>query len=733
MMGKKSKKSSTAAAIALPCLSALRSLPVLTWLIFTVVAAAAEQPSRLAQLLDPTTDLEARRAAATQWLNEDPAEAAAQFADVFASPQEPGIYWPLISALRARDAAPGQALFEPLLTVAGRVDEPVLSDVAALLGRYDGNDQVRRLIETACNADAPPTARLAAIGALSFHRTLQSAQTLIKLLDDQAVRPAAATALAELTGIDRFNGDAAKWKQWWLDQRTVSPSQWQNMLIANHARRSRRLERENRELAARVLDVQRQLYRASAQDQREPLLIAMLTDGAEATRLLAVELMVNRLMIDQQTFGPDLVAALLKALDDRHPAVRQRAAILLREIGDARAADEAARRLVGGQEQSPDVLGVYLLMMADEPRAVAIPRAMDLLSNPALRDKAAGVLARAAEQKLLTPQQRDGLKELLRAKLETLQGPPAPNVVELLGYVGDAPDWARIEQWLDAEQADVKEAAARAWRRSDRPLDALIRRSSDPVIQSQAISAATERGRRAEAMLAMLRHRPQQEQVLEAWRRAMEAMAGRATVEDVLRVDTTMARETDLLPLRDRMLSAALAVADPDAAEPAKTLSPQVAELRLRRADVRLKTGDAKAALRDVKRIGDAATPPQLTDEQRSRYRALAMATRLTTGDLDGAFDMAKVVLDQARTSGDAELKAAASTIASLFLDAADRAVEANQGEQARSIVTRLDAVVGTLLDDAQRKRLTDLQTAARDLARPQPPATGETPAPSAG
>ena len=61
----------------------------------------------------------------------------------------------------------------------------------------------------------------------------------------------------------------------------------------------------------------------------------------------------------------------------------------------------------------------------------------------------------------------------------------------------------------------------------------------------------------------------------------------------------------------------------------------------------------------------------------------------------------------------------------------AEQSVAANQVEQARAIVTRLNAAVGAVLDDKAKQRLASLDAKVKDLAKQQPAPPEVTPAPA--
>ena len=705
-------------------------------------AAMSEPQLRLLAVARETNLPAARRRQAVRSLLDQGDEAViAELVGALARGGDPSLQRVLAQALATGDEAPPEAFAMPLLDLLLQADDALTADLAAALGRYRSthlSTQVTRLLLAAARDDQAPVAqRCAAIRPLAFQSSKLVVAMLVELLGSEPppiIARHAAEALELISGLDSLGLAAAPWQQWWEKHKDLPPARWYALLAVNRARRAARLERENQVIGQKLLEACRKLYRATAQQGREDLLVDLLADAAASLRQLAIELMRQRLS-DRQPFGPALRGALLPALNDSEASIRQDVAWLLRDLGDEPGADAMARRLIAGQERDPAVLRVYLLVMADQPRARVIKPATALLDDPLLGNEAAGVLVRAAKEDFLGEAQKAALKLRLRRRIDAAT-PPAPKVIELLGYVGDEDDWGRIRQWIDSAQDEVKEAAALAWARSDNPLDVLARRAGDLRIQPIVIAAATRRGQLTSTLLALLEHPPGQEQMRQAWQRALIAMAGRIPAAGMLEADTALlnaapvdAQQTP--DLRQQMLSAAIAAALPDNGNnngngdppPPPNADPNVlVDLLLRRAEIRLADAKPKAALADLKLI--TMRQWDLPAAESNRHDALNMRASLATGDRQTAFQVAGKVFDRAAGEGDDALARAAAAVAPLFLDAADRHVKANQPEPARAILVSLEARVGRFLSPALKDRLQQL----RVRVGPEVPANGGPP-----
>lgn len=612
---------------------------------------------------------------------------------------------------------PPQALAQPMLALLQSANDPLAGDLGLALGRYDDDGVVNTLMDAARDTDGREAHRLAAIRGLSLRRTPRTANLLMKLAGEekpQSIRRAALEAMAQLTGNDRMGDDPAAWNQWWREHRLLNQQRWYAVLAENFAAQSRRLAVENQQIHKRLLETQRQLYHATKEEKREPLLASMLVDPGAATRRLAIELSAQR-FIDGKAFGAELTVAAIGALDDASVAVRVGAARLLLDLNNPDAADVMARRLVDGSETAPQVLRVYLLMMANRPHARAIDRAMALLAEPALRDHAAGVLASAAQRDLLTEQQEIHLHTQLQ-RVALTDRPPKPQVIELLGYVGDDADWQRIEQWLDSEQNDVKLAATRAWARSDRPMEALARRAADPAVHTIFIAAANSRGNTPQTLFALVRNKPESDHSIAAWQRAVAAVAQRISPAQALAADQMIVELELPIEHRELVLSAALGAALPPAELPGAAVDDAavLVDLLLARADVRLQSGEPKTALNDLEVIETRRWP--VTQQQAARRDALVMAARLLAGEHSEAFTVAADVLERARESGGDVYRQAATVITRLVLEAAGRHVKANQPDEALFLLTQLRETVGDSLPKELIERLGKLESEAGKL-----------------
>ena len=590
--------------------------------------------------------------------------------------------------------------FAPILfSLLQQADEPLLSDVAAALGRYADHDVAREVMKLALDPQGPPLARRGTVLTLVQFRTQSAVGALMQLIEPSQpadVRQSAFAALADLTGITDYKGDVARWQRWWKHQQKLSPAAWFLEVNRNFARRSQALEQQKRQLETQLLAAQSKLVYATKLEDRPALLVGMLSDPLPAMRDLAIKT-VGRLQVDGhvQLIGEELRLALRKCLDDSVVEIRQQAAAQLRLLPDELAGAAAmAQRLSDGTETEPAVLREYLLTLARTPHASAVPRLLILLGQPDLRADAARALASAVEQQLLDPLQIAGLLARVREQLPANEMPDA-QVIALLGRVGSEDDWQRITAWLDSDDQAVKSAAADAWANSQRSLAILAERAGDPDIRPIVIAAASRRGKDPQTLAALVKHKPAEPQQAEAWRRALFTMAGRVPPHAVVAAAAELRALDETPALREQMLTAAIEKLTPQASDPvnpavASANMPTLVELHLARAEARLDGGDAAAAEAEYQRIATVAMP---LDALQQRRRDLGlMSVRLAGGDLDAAQKLADKILASDGVAGPGPTTVA--RISDAFLATARRALTAKQNAQALKVLTGLRIVL---------------------------------------
>lgn len=605
----------------------------------------------------------------------------------------------------------GWALIEHL----NQKDAQITEAYARALGRFDDGRVLTDLRTMATNDDRPLSDREQAVLALGHQRTKEAARTLIQLTDPrqpQVLRQRAFEALMMLTGRTDLDMNRDAWLAWWQRMSPLTADQWRGELINNFVRQSETAEQQRQYVTQRLLTTQRSLYRLTEPQQRPAMLVRMLQDPVQAVRLLAVDLAVERLL-DNQPIPEELQTALRESLNDVSPKVRGRAALLLRDLNDEQAANRIALQLTEQQVLDFETLQAYLRVLARMPRHKAVDPALALLRQPELRVDAAAALAAGVDRGLLNEQ--DKQQAIQRVRQLSLPRPSDPELITLLAKLGDDEDWQHVAGWLDESDPSLREAAATAWAHSDRPLGALAKRADDEVILPLFLEAARQRGKDAatwEVLLAM--GPPQGDQNQDAWRRALVAMASRVPPDVVFSSVDRLAQLDQSTDLIEQTISARLETLDEATAEPFHRV-----DLLLARARLRLSSGEpaqAMAFLDEAVRAmpkSDANVLPRQRDAHFQQIDRMKVQANLMLGQIDAAVDIAKRPLANHPNRPEASTD---PQILTLFLDATEQRLNAQQAAQARELLDAVEALLGKQSPAPITRRLKRLREDAAAL-----------------
>ncbi len=645
----------------------------------------------------------------------------------------------IIKALAAHQPRPPVIFAPALLTQlnapnpAEPIDPAMASQFAAALGRSLEAEHIPLLAEAAYMVSLSPDRRRIAIAALGYLRHRASADALHTILTAMPYGPyteQAAGAMARLAARDELADDPAACAAWYARYEHLKPGQWLQAVSEDVVERLRtRLEDEQRtelrlaqsarqltnvrtqlnDTRQRLLDTQRRLYRASDQAQQAELLATWLEDPQSVTRLLAVELADQ--LADEKQLDETMLALLRKRMGDDVPAVRRQAALMLWRLEDEPAADIAAERVARGDEADLEVVKAQLLIMSDMPRAPVVAAMLNMLPLPDLQPEAAAALAAAFDAGLLEAAQTTDI----RALLKSIDGGPEPRIVALIARVGDDEDWQRIEAWLDDDDENLRDAAARAWADGDRPLEPLAQRADDPVIQQILIPAARRRGRTDATMLLLLEHRPEKPQTVEQWQRALQAVAQRIAARTIIEADRVCQQRGDDLPLRQSLLSAGIARLNEQAEPLTNDQIAVMADLLVRRAQVRLDIGQPQPALADLQQIGEL---PNLESTGRFALQLSMslMRAHLALPDVPAAAnDAAEAMALATDLQLDEQVR---SDVADYFIAAANDLLTAEQYDAATQLTAALRTLLGDDLPEKLARQLTDIEETARNATQ---------------
>lgn len=638
-------------------------------------------------LADPAATLADRTGAVEQLLAMGGPDALDVLAWGLEADRQVQVNQAVLQGLVAAPAEAPEALVPVLMNRLGNVNPVLVDDLGFALERYEDTKITERLLKQARNDATPEPLRTRSIRMLGHRPTKPVAETLIKLTDttrQPAVRSAAFGALATLTGISSFGEDRRAWEQWWDEAKSLDAANWEKQLRRNLARRDATQEIDADQLVDRLRDQSTALYRLAQPADKPRVLTDLLGEQLRPLRELGMTLAEQRLSAGEP-FDEPLREALRRNLDDTQPEIRQRAAILLRDLDDGPAAVQVALKLVDNQEHVSATLRAYLLLLTRLPRPEAVDPAYALLLDPALQPQAAGVLASAAQAGMLTDGQASRIHKRVRNILKA-NPDPAPQVVTLLGRIDGKDAFRQIAGWVDHPDPAVRRAAAQAWADSDRSLNLLAQRAQDGVIQPIVITAAQQRGADPATLQNLAARPPAQPQVHDAWERALVAMSGRVPCESVLATTLALTGQPETTALRESMMTASL-----DAQPAGEAPQPGALALLLERAELRLGDDRPRLAVLDFETL--MSFDAQLSSAQRDRVHRGLIRAALQTDQLPKAFGVARKLF--AGPNGTFVQPAAGDPIIGLFIASAQAHVDAGRKAQARRLLDELRLLLG--------------------------------------
>jgi hypothetical protein len=658
-------------------------------------------------LLDPGTAEDLRRTAVERLARDGSPPAIAALGEAIAGDELAIVSTTLQALGQMPEAGPAllEPLLEPMLAALAKAPAGLLDPLGLLLARLDQADRaaVRAM---ATDAGRPPTERLAAIHVLGVLATIESGDSLVALLDparteDPAIRRAAREALVRMMGRD-LGADHAAWTNWWNDARRRGLADWWREIRRRDREQIARLQSELDALAARHVELLRQLYAgfndATPSPREIELLLVHLADPAPAVRRFAVE-RIERLVRDSVPIPAPLLEPIIARLDDESGPIRTAAVRLLDEAGLPDLGDRLIARLPSEPDPATASAMLEVLGRGARPEAAdAVIARLDVPATAAAAARATWMLARAGS---LSDAARTRAAELAARRLES--DPAAADQARLLASIGSPETLTMLVGRLAPETPAAMVTAIAEGLASAGTLAPLLERSDLPAVRPVLIGALAD-GEASETRLEQLMAlapAPDAEN-RRAWETAVARLARRLPAHGVLAVDARMLSGPDPTALERRrlMLVPAATAATTEGREDA------VDTLRAA-AGVLLDLGRPADAWSLIESAGISGTDEKL--------RAPRIRAALLTGRYDEA----------AAADGDpnAWLAALQELLAQIELGNGGEAA-ARATETARRLSEEITRRFNGGLDEAQQASL------ARMIAAVSPPPPAPTPAP---
>lgn len=346
----------------------------LMWVVVASVVAASPVPECLAQtdagttadalsqdqrrldtqregILDPDLQLKDRRRWALLLLSYRSEQTTALIVELLGMPDRPEVQRALCDALADRSLPPGErlndAFINPLLALLGAEPAELRALAAQILADFPGDNVPATLGALASQSNVSLAKRMAAVDALSpnTHRR-EVVEQLVNLLDVEAPeiieRIVAALALLVPRSFDK---DANQWRAWWSENSKLSNEAWivEQLQFQRDRRRSVEDELNRFRTAARALEqamaarsdaLQRELYRALGEEQREIRLTEWLSDPIPHVKGTAMSIIKERMGDEGKRPTGGVLTKLLTVLSDDSPRLRREALQIVQNLSD---------------------------------------------------------------------------------------------------------------------------------------------------------------------------------------------------------------------------------------------------------------------------------------------------------------------------------------------------------------------------------------------------------------
>jgi hypothetical protein len=407
-----------------------------------------------------------------------------------------GLLPPVLSAIESVDDPPA-VLLGPIVRSLTTAPKELWLPLARAAAKYGQDEQgLNEIARLATDSRRPVAERLGPITALSTFHNLESARTLMQLLDVEASEPreitaAAMDALERMTGMP-YGADGDAWRIWWRQAKDLPFDEWLRGMVRSLTSQNSTLQKEAEGLraesnkqGARLAELYGEIFLTLPASARIERLPRLLTDDVAAVRLFALT-QVDRMLRNGERPPEAFQQRVLERLADASPLVRIRAAKLLDDLGYADTADVIANAML--TEKDPEVQAAYLTVLANRPSAESMDTIFRGLRDPLLAETA----ATAAERLFLAEHVPDDMMDALReAAREAASGGGGQGVWRLLTIAGADEDVALAVAQLDAED-DAVRAGVAAGLRSRGMLEPLLEHAQDDAVYPSLVEALAD-------------------------------------------------------------------------------------------------------------------------------------------------------------------------------------------------------------------------------------------------
>lgn len=443
------------------------------------------------------TDATTRQSAAEELIVMKIPQAFAVLTAALGSDQEPVV----IAVINALDSAaePVTELLPAAISTLGDGSPTVVSRLSMVLPRY-GNSALKQVAAAALDARTASAQRLGPISALGSFRSRESAGYLMQLLERQPIEPqdilnGVCDSLQKLTGLPHGR-NVNRWRTWWAEHKNEPYEDWLRIMVQRLSSRITQLEQQAQQqqtslddAAKRIAEAERELFVRLSPQEQFVRLQQLLGEPWTDVRQFAVD-RVERLLRDSEIPPVQVQDKLAQRLADpgESPTLRVSTARLLNDLNYSSTGELVVAVLA--DETDPSRAAAYLEILYKRPTIEGFELAVKWLSDTNAKSSAADALWALVINGSLN---QDQLAKLSVAIRQSLAAKVQASGARLLAGLGQQPDGAQLETWLNSDDPLLRSAIAEGFAHA-KIIDPLRQRAADEAVFPHLVQLLLSRG-----------------------------------------------------------------------------------------------------------------------------------------------------------------------------------------------------------------------------------------------
>lgn len=473
-----------------------------------------------AGILDPNARPEDRRRWVELLFSYDSVPARALVADLLKSSQRSDVQRSVCEELRQRAREAPQKLdpayLAPLIDLLGSDNPSIRSAASGVLADFPGTDVSQLMGTIASDPSETLVRRLAAIDALAPNTHRREVVRHLILLLDTGSRDIVEKVIASLHPVAAENpGPLPRdWRRWWERQSAMSTEAWlveQLQLFRDRARKlSAELDvqredvrREQTVLITQLQAMQRELIRSLTPEQRQARLVEWLDSPSPVVRVAALRIIRSRIADEGKRPEGELLASLLRLLQDPRGDVFREAVQIVQSLQDAAVVDAVLARLDAERDASrrATLLSCLGKLGSAKPVPLLIREIADPSASPECVREAAIAIGQLSSMPEVVSASREAVAPLRRRYQASRMGDAAmrTSLLQAMAGLADPAFAAEFKDAIESNEAVVLQPALRGLRAvadaSAMPRIRALTSHTDPLVRKAAIEAVGSLGR----------------------------------------------------------------------------------------------------------------------------------------------------------------------------------------------------------------------------------------------